>query len=145
MPPKARQKLLGALHIWVSFFILKIILKFFLLLYILLFYEHIPIINLNNNETSIDYTYSCTIIFIKSQYDIEAVTYIYCYKSTGYVEELILHSDSTFILNSYKISCLGKWKYINANTILINCDDVNLMKKIQPGYISLRNRDIKQE
>lgn len=75
------------------------------------------------------------------QYNIEG-TYRYHYKSTDDVEELVLNSDSTFIFNSYKTSCSGKWKYIHPNTILINCDDVDLMKKIQSGYMSLRYRDI---
>lgn len=78
----------------------------------------------------------------QSLYNIETGTYRYQYKSTDDEEELVLNSDSTFVLNSYKTSCYGKWRYIHPNTILVICDDVDLMKKIQSNYMSLRKREV---
>ena len=74
---------------------------------------------------------------------IESGVYRYYYKSSNEKEELILNSDSSFILNSYKTSCSGKWEYINPDIILISCDDVNFIDKLQSGYMAMRKREIK--
>ncbi len=79
----------------------------------------------------------------QSEYKLESGTYRYYYKATTDTEELILNDDSTFIINSYRTSCSGKWKYIRPNTIVISCEDVDLMQKIQSGYMTLRQREIK--
>ena len=49
---------------------------------------------------------------------------------------------SLFFL-SCKTSCSGRWKYIGHNMISISCGDVDLMEKIQSGYMSQRSRIIK--
>jgi len=69
--------------------------------------------------------------------------YTYHHDSTDDKEELILNSDSTFIFNSYKISCSGMWEYKKPNIIKIKCSDVNLIDKIQSGYMTQRIRQIK--
>lgn len=48
-------------------------------------------------------------------------------QNSGYItEQLILRSDSTFVLNTYGSSphyatCVGRWKYIAKDTIMIHC------------------------
>jgi len=63
-------------------------------------------------------------------------------------EHLILKHDSTFKLTLYGgpycPSCDGKWKFIDKNTIRIECfPDKNPLAPISSGYMSLRVREIK--
>jgi len=74
---------------------------------------------------------------------IESGIYSYYYELSDDKEELILNSDSSFIFYSYKTSCSGRWEYIEPNTILISCNEVDFAEKLQFGYMNTRKREIK--
>lgn len=65
-------------------------------------------------------------------------------KDSGYItEQLILQSDSTFVLNTFGSSphfatCKGRWKYISKDTIMIHCGGSEALDFFNPDIITYR-------
>jgi len=81
-------------------------------------------------------------------YQIKEGTFRYSFKRGTVLRELILNSDSTFVITSkvygFKSSCSGKWKYISPDTIFIACPQPKcFLEAIESGYMSERERKIK--
>lgn len=67
----------------------------------------------------------------------------YSHKSGYITEQLILRPDSTFVLNTYGSSphyatCVGRWKYIAKDTIMINCTENESLDFLNPNKITFR-------
>jgi hypothetical protein len=59
---------------------------------------------------------------------------------------LILKSDYTFIYKRHDLDvlrfCSGRWYYINQDTILIQCEEENILQQITTGYLQERENKV---
>jgi len=74
---------------------------------------------------------------------------------SGYFQHVIGNITTTIILNNdyqfkyvvshgvINIECVGKWKYISKNTILLQCADEPFDRIITRGYMPIRSHEIK--
>lgn len=92
-----------------------------------------------------------TFITCKSSYvpvDIGMGVYRFYYsKEKNIKDELILKSDSTFVLNldgRKTPTCIGKWQMVDRSSILLECfKDTDLLAPATRGYLSERQRIVK--
>ncbi|PSL43313.1 hypothetical protein CLV51_1082 [Chitinophaga niastensis] len=69
------------------------------------------------------------------------------YKSgKDYQYNLILNKDNSFALTQKYFDvnsmCQGKWQYLSADTILLNCGDEDLSARLERGYMTERQKKI---
>ena len=60
---------------------------------------------------------------------------------------LKLNKDSTFVLNKKYFggsgSCNGKWKIVDGNQLILECNEASITESLQSGYISDRIMTLK--
>ncbi len=58
--------------------------------------------------------------------------------------KLELNADTTFYLQISNQSCIGKWKFLSKNEVILKCDNVNTVDALSSSYLSQREYAIKQ-
>ncbi|MBF0762528.1 hypothetical protein IR148_15915 [Dysgonomonas mossii] len=72
----------------------------------------------------------------KYKYKTNKLSYNFDYK-------LELNADTTFYLQISNQSCIGKWRFLSKNKVMLKCDDVDTMDALSSGYLSQREYTIK--
>ncbi|MFT3994124.1 MAG: hypothetical protein QM660_07440 [Dysgonomonas sp.] len=67
----------------------------------------------------------------KYKYKTNKLSYNFDYK-------LELNADTTFYFQISNQSCIGKWRFLSKNEVMLKCDDVDTMDALSSGYLSQR-------
>lgn len=66
----------------------------------------------------------------------------YKYKTTKFFYnfdyKLELNADTTFYLQISNQSCIGKWRFLSKNEVMLECDDMDTMNALSSDYLSQR-------